>query len=177
MKKHLRIFLIMTAGYLYHHKVSAQTTIVQLPVVGDTIDYNEKEKYFLFQDISNKDYLFSVVSKRNSDTLITHYTNNNVTEIKANWQSVSSILNNINRLDAYYRSMADTTGHQQKDYSMISNPDKIRPEDPNLKPGLQVTPKELKKEYKNGQIYKSFNATPIEKKLEREKIISGMSPR
>lgn len=177
MNTRIHSFLIIIVYILSQSGVVAQTTILHLPVVGDTIDSQEKEKYVLFDNIASKNYLFSVIQKNDTDTIITHYAKNDTLNVRANKQDISAILTNIERLEAYYNSLKDPKSKERKDYSLISNPEKIRLEDPNLKPGLQVGKKELKKEYKKGQAYKPFKATPIEQKIQRDNFINSMPPK
>lgn len=114
--------LIMILFALNFSTASAQNDIFVLPVVGDTIDNNEKVKYLLFENIPNEDYLFSVISQNNSDTLITHFKKSDTTETKVDEKYVLSILNNINKLDSYYNSNAYQNKYEKKNLSLISNP-------------------------------------------------------
>ena len=106
MRKALLLLSIITF-IQFHSKITAQTTIIGLPIVGDTIDKEEKFKYVLFDEIPTIDYLFSVISKRNSDTLLTHYRKTGTTEKRIDLKYISLMQNNITKLNTYYKSLAD----------------------------------------------------------------------
>lgn len=100
----------------------AQDIIFDLPIVGDTIDYEEKVKFVLFEEIPNSDYFFSIITERNSDTIITHYKKSDTLEQKVTLKYVSSILNNITKLNTYYNTVGKQQTNMQNNYSLILNP-------------------------------------------------------
>ena len=102
--------------------VVAQNVIFDLPIVGDTIDHDEKVKYVLFEEIPKSDYLFSIISQKNTDTIITHYRRSDTVEVKTSLQNVNAMLYNINKLNNYYNSIASNSENNSTDYSKILNP-------------------------------------------------------
>ncbi len=102
--------------------VVAQNVIFDLPIVGDTIDHDEKVKYVLFEEIPKSDYLFSIISQKNTDTIITHYRRSDTVEVKTSLQNVNAMLYNIKKLNNYYNSIASNSENNSTDYSKILNP-------------------------------------------------------
>jgi hypothetical protein len=162
MKKNLSLFSLILLCHLFSE--SSAQTVLSFPIIGDTIDHNEKVKYLLFDDISNDNHLFSVVSKNGSDTLITHYSKSDTSSIKINKKFIASIHNNIYKLDAYYSSMetknysdANTSilvnsGKSSETEDQIKKMDKLLKKDPNIKEKRKkATPEEKeKKKYLRG---------------------------
>lgn len=161
----------------FYSKIIAQDMIFELPIVGDTIDYAEKVKFILFDKIPNNDYYFSIISERNSDTLITHYKKSDTVEVKANFQYITSIINNISKLNTYYNSINNEQDYIPKDYSKISNPNPNQktnyPEDDSRLDSLLATKPMNNKIIKRKNIKKYFTQSeggpPIEKLTEIEK--------
>lgn len=122
MGKRLRLLstIVLIQSYT---KTAAQDVIFNIPIVGDTIDYEEKVKFVLFEEIPNNDYFFSIISERNSDTLITHYKKIDTIEKKVSQQYILSILSNINKLNTYYNSIGNQK-YAPQDYSKISDPNR-----------------------------------------------------
>ncbi|MDF2437328.1 MAG: hypothetical protein K0Q95_1704 [Bacteroidota bacterium] len=83
----------------------AQTSSISLPVVGDTIDYQEKIKYLLFEDIPSAEYQFSVLSKRNYDTVVVHYLKNDTIIKKADEKYIALAKIHIIKLNNYYTTI------------------------------------------------------------------------
>lgn len=174
MSRKLFFFSILLLVQSYS-KIVAQDIIFELPIVGDTIDYTEKVKFILFDKIPNNDYYFSTISERNSDTLITHYKKSDTAEIKANFQYINSIINNITKLNTYYNSVNNEQDYMPNDYSKISNPNQKTnyPEDDSRLDSLLATKPMNNKIIKRKNIKKYFTQSeggpPIEKLTEIEK--------
>ena len=118
-----KFYLISTLVFiLFYLKTVAQNIIFDLPIVGDTIDYEEKVKFVLFEEIPNSDYYFSIITEKNTDTIITHYKKSDTLEQKVTLKYVSSILNNITKLNTYYNTIGKDPTNSQNNYSFISNP-------------------------------------------------------
>ena len=81
--------------------VVAQNVIFDLPIVGDTIDHDEKVKYVLFEEIPKSDYLFSIISQKNTDTIITHYRRSDTVEVKTSLQNVSELNADCAAVDSF----------------------------------------------------------------------------
>ncbi len=70
--------------------------------VKDTISLDEKVQYYLFEDISTKDYLYSIVKiNRNSDTILYHILQNDTIIKIITYLDISDYIKNINKIDAY----------------------------------------------------------------------------
>jgi hypothetical protein len=107
MKKSAAFYIFLFLRF----SLSAQNSLLSLPVVGDTIDGDEKTKFLLFEDIASSEHLFSVVSKRNGDTVIVHYLKNDTIIKKTDERYLALAKTHIIKLSNYYNTI------NKKDYS------------------------------------------------------------
>ncbi len=96
------VSIVFVFTFFFTH---AQELIFDLPVVGDTIDYNEKVNFVLFDDVLNKDFIFAVISQQDKDTLLVEYLKTGRIERKVGLQYIVKMVNTINKLNAYYSTI------------------------------------------------------------------------
>lgn len=175
----MRVKIFLLIFFTTNSFLIAQTTFISLPIVGDTIDKSETDKYVLFEEIENFSFDYSILSSRISDTILTHYGKTDTIEIKVNKIYIEKMMYNISKLNLYYQSINNPNPNQEvtNNLNYIANPNNkaYANEQAKLDSVLNVKPHtnaEIKK--KNAQKYftpgkrtTNDKRTDTEKRLER----------
>jgi hypothetical protein len=102
MRKQLLALTLFFMTFVIHG--FSQKTFAVHPSLGDTISNAEKKKYYLFEQLADETYIFSVFSSSGNDSIVTHFMQNDTIRARTNSKEIAGIIHNVGRLDAMYDS-------------------------------------------------------------------------
>ena len=146
--KQLIVFFI---GIVFNISCYAQRDIFILhPLVGDTIDKNEKLNYFLFPKTDNADFKFCFITHSNDQFFVnSHYVNDSVSIQPIDTTEIRQYMVNLDKFLAYYLN---------KERNDSLNKAKV----------LNRDFKDLNGPYKNDQLVGKQSLERINKEVERD---------